>query len=81
MPDVRRFSLENGKAICLLGEANPVNLGAVTAIPSKSWTWAWPCNPDPGIPRRQRPDIAGGPATCSGEIQNEVAVRTLRAWT
>ena len=82
MPDIRRFSLENGKTIYLLGEANSVNLSAGDGNPieimdlglaMQSLSLAY-------LARKGR-TLPAGPQNVPGEIQNEVAVRTLRAWT
>ena len=82
MPDIRRFSLENGKTIYLLGEANSVNLSAGDGNPieimdlglaMQSLSLAYLASKGRTLP--------AGPQNVPGEIQNEVAVRTLRAWT
>ncbi|MCY4337774.1 MAG: adenosylhomocysteinase [Gammaproteobacteria bacterium] len=82
MPDIRRFGLENGNAIYLLSEANSVNLSAGDGNPievmdlglaMQSLTLAYLASKGQALP--------AGPQNVPMEIQNEVAVRTLRAWT
>ena len=82
MPDILQFRLHNGKTIYLLGEANSINLSAGDGNPieimdlglaMQSLSLAYLARNGTSLPT--------GPQNVPGEIQNEVAVRTLRAWT
>ena len=82
MPDIREFRLDNGKTIYLMGEANAVNLSAGDGNPIEIM--------DLGLAlqslslaylKTNGRSLPAGPQNVPGEIQNEVAVRTLRAWT
>ena len=82
MPDIRQFKLDNGKTIYLFGEANSINLSAGDGNPIEvmdlglalqSLSLAHLATTGQSLPV--------GPQTVPREIENEVAVRTLRAWT
>ena len=82
MPEIRQFKLHSGKTLYLTGEANAVNLSAGDGNPIEimdlglalqSLSLAY-------IARNGR-SLPAGPQNVPLEIQNEVAVRTLRAWT
>ncbi len=82
MPDIGRFKLDNGKTIYLFGEANSVNLSAGDGNPIEVM--------DLGLALQSLSlahlatgyrSLPAGPQTVPREIENEVAVRTLRAWT
>ena len=82
MPDIRQFKLENGKTVYLLAEANSINLSAGDGNPIEIM--------DLGLALQSLSlacltingrSLPAGPQNVPQEIQNEVAVRTLRAWT
>ena len=82
MPDIREFKLNNGKTIYLMGEANSINLSAGDGNPIEimdlglalqSLSLACLAKNDGALP--------AGPQNVPEAIQNDVAVRTLRAWT
>ena len=82
MPDIGQFKLDNGKTIYLFGEANSINLSAGDGNPIEvmdlglalqSLSLAHLATAGQSLPV--------GPQTVPREIENEVAVRTLRAWT
>ena len=82
MPDIREFKLNNGKTIYLMGEANSINLSAGDGNPIEimdlglalqSLSLACLAKNDGSLP--------AGPQNVPEAIQNDVAVRTLRAWT
>ena len=82
MPDIRQFRLDNGKTVYLMGEANSINLSAGDGNPieimdlglaMQSLSLAYLAKNGRSLP--------AGPQNVPDEIQNEVAVRTLRAWT
>ena len=82
MPHIRQYRLNNGKTIYLLGEANSVNLSAGDGNPIEIM--------DLGLSLQSLSlahiaansrSLPTGPQNVPVEIQNDVAVRTLRAWT
>ena len=82
MPDIQQFKLNNGKTIYLLGKGNSVNLTAGDGNPIEvmdlglalqSLSLAYLATDSQSLP--------AGPQAVPKEIENEVAVRTLRAWT
>ena len=82
MPDIRQFRLDNGKTVYLMGEANSINLSAGDGNPieimdlglaMQSLSLAYLAKNGRSLP--------AGPQNVPDEIQNEVAIRTLRAWT
>ena len=82
MPDIRQFRLADGKTIYLVGEANAVNLSVGDGNPIEVM--------DLGLALQSLSlarlatdsrSLPPGPQNVPEEIQNEVAVRTLRAWT
>ena len=82
MPAIRQFKLENGKTVYLLGEANSINLSAGDGNPIEIM--------DLGLALQSLSlacltvngrSLPTGPQNVPQEIQTEVAVRTLRAWT
>ena len=82
MPDIREFRLDNGKTVYLMGEANSINLSAGDGNPieimdlglaMQSLSLAYLASNGGSLP--------AGPQNVPEEIQNDVAVRTLRAWT
>lgn len=82
MAEIRQFKLDNGKTVYLLSDANSVNLSAGDGNPieimdlglaMQSLSLAFLTTNSRSLP--------AGPQNVPGEIQDEVAVRTLRAWT
>ena len=82
MPDIRQYRLNNGNTVYLLGEANSVNLSAGDGNPIEIM--------DLGLALQSLSlahisgnsrSLPAGPQNVPVEIQNDVAVRTLRAWT
>ncbi len=82
MPDIQQFKLDNGKTIYLLGKGNMVNLSTGDGNPIEvmdmglalqSLSLAYLATDSQSLP--------AGPQAVPKEIENEVAVRTLRAWT
>lgn len=82
MPDIRQFKLENGKTVYLLGEANSINLSAGDGNPIEIMDLglSLQCLSLAHIAMNSR-SLPAGPQNVPVEIQNDVAVRTLRAWT
>ena len=82
MPEIRQFKLKNGKTIYLFGEGNSINLTAGDGNPIEimdlglalqSLSLARLATDSQSLPT--------GPQAVPKEIENDVAVRTLRAWT
>ena len=82
MPDIQKFKLDNGKIVYLFGRGNSINLSAGDGNPIEimdlglalqSLSLAYLATNGQSLP--------AGPQNVPGEIENEVAVRTLRAWT
>ena len=82
MPNVRQFKLDNGKTLYLLGKGNMVNLTAGDGNPIEVM--------DLGLALQSlslaclagnSQSLPAGPQATPREIENEVAVRTLQAWT
>ena len=82
MPDIQKFKLSNGKIIYLFGKGNSVNLTAGDGNPIEvmdlglalqSLSLAYLAADSQSLP--------AGPQTVPKEIENEVAVRTLQAWS
>ncbi len=82
MPEIRKFKLDNGKTVYLLGEGNSVNLTAGDGNPIEIM--------DLGLAlqslslaclAKDGQSLPVGPQPAPKQIENEVALRTLRSWT
>ena len=82
MPEIQQFKLNNGKTVYLLGKGNSINLTAGDGNPIEIMdlglalqSLSLACLAAAGQ------SLPVGPQPVPKEIENEVAVRTLRAWT
>ena len=82
MPDIQKFKLSDGKIIYLFGKGNSVNLTSADGNPIEvmylglalqSLSLAYLAADSQSLP--------AGPQTVPKEIEDEVAVRTLQAWS
>ena len=82
MPEIRRYRLNNGNTVYLFSDANSVNLSAGDGNPIEIMDLGLALQ-SLSLARRARNDgsLPTGPQDVPEDIQNEVAVRTLRAWT
>ena len=82
MPDIQKFKLGNGKIIYLFGKGNSVNLTAGDGNPIEVMDLglALQCLSLAYLAAHSK-SLPAGPQTVPKEIEDEVAVRTLRAWT
>ncbi len=82
MPEIRRFKLDNGKTVYLFSDANSVNLSAGDGNPIEIMDLGLALQ-SLSLARLAKNDqsLATGPQAVPKEIENEVARRTLRAWT
>ena len=82
MPDIQKFKLGNGKIIYLFGKGNSVNLTAGDGNPIEVMDLglALQCLSLAYLAADSK-SLPTGPQTVPKEIEDEVAVRTLRAWT
>ena len=82
MPEIRRYRLNNGNTVYLFSDANSVNLSAGDGNPIEIMDLGLALQ-SLSLARLARNDgsLPTGPQDVPEDIQNEVAVRTLRAWT
>ena len=82
MPNIEKFVLNNGKAIYLLSKGNLVNLAGGDGNPIEVMDMGFALQSlSLAYLAKNSESLQVGPQTVPKEIENDVAVRTLNAWT